>query len=237
MVVKPGKYKKHASYKFENGNLKKAIPSTKEVQTPYDFTTKEPSFEGYTGDDAKKGQISVVKRAIEHSSPTNKNTKNMINPITGKNELHILTHRGIKNIDSEATGPNMLSVGPEHVEQSHHAVHTLDPQVAEQYGNRHSFWVPISNMVGTSKYINGRFKNSNDFQPSNEDLSNALEAMKVHNQRYQDYAGQHPDAQSPKDVSPASIEQEARLDRANDPHADEQSHIVVKPGKYFKHQE
>ena len=223
--------------------LEKGIPSTKDVPASYSMTTKSPDFEAYTGKDAKAGQASVVKRAILlnglNKDTSNKNFKNMINPITNKQELHILTHRGIggngKPIDKNATGPNKLSIGDDHVEQTHHAVHTLDPEVADNFGERHSFWVPVSQMVGTAKYLDGRYKDPNNYKPSGQELKEAFRHLKGNQGRFERYKGQHPDATEPADMSRNSIENTAREIAAHNPQGEHDSHIVVKPGKYTRH--
>lgn len=225
-------------------DMNKAIPKTSTLPDAYSFTEHGPSLKGYTGKDAKAGQVSAVKAAMSLTSPEHKNIKRMINPMTDKEELHILTHRGIggrgKATETDKVGPNALSIGDKHVEQSHHAVHTLDPKVAESYGERHSFWVPVSHFVGTRSYIGGRYKDPNQ-KVHPDDIEYEKQMVREANDFNAKYVAENPHAADTFPPEPELTDEQAeaaaRQTRSFDPQSLDESHVLVKPGKFHRHQD
>ena len=128
--------------------LEKAKP--KGDVTPYNMTVDND----FTGKDAKKAQIRVVRAAIGKGHQPHKTA---VNDNTGKEELHRLLHRGMKDTSKEASRVGGYNVGIDgkknKMEHSTHAVHTLDSKSASEYGDVHSFWVPVSHISSMSDYL------------------------------------------------------------------------------------
>jgi hypothetical protein len=94
--------------------------------------------------------------------------KTMSNLSTGKDEPHVLLHRGISDQGGDMEpkkGPNMIHWDDDHINTSHNSIHSLNPDEAmghaedhDDHGITHSFWVPISSIHGTGEYIDNHFK-------------------------------------------------------------------------------
>ena len=94
-------------------------------------------------------------------------TQEMPNLQTGKDELHVLLHRGLGGgenngeIDPAATGPNMLDFSNgKTIKTTHNSIHTSHPDEAighaeeqDSNGIHLSHWVPISSIHGSGKFI------------------------------------------------------------------------------------
>lgn len=102
--------------------------------------------------------------------------KTMKNLHTGKDEPHVLLHRGIGNNDGEnpvstRTGQNSIAWSGKFINSTHNSVHTLNKDQALGYaegdaredgehGIAHSFWVPLSNIHGNEPSIDGEHNQS-----------------------------------------------------------------------------
>lgn len=210
---------------------------------------KGGKFEGYTGKDAKKAQLHALKTAMNNPIAEGNHVRMMEHLETGKKEPHILLHHGINHKTGDATGTaskrpkdagnhNVFSVKDGIVDHPSFGVHTLYHSVADEYTNNnhgdqfhsageigahyrtfkegddwiaedthdsgvHSFWVPVSGLHSMRQYENSRFKNEQFPLPEGY-FNKENHENKV----------------------------EAREEISDDPHADEQKHIVIRPGKY-----
>jgi hypothetical protein len=231
-------------------SLMKAVP--KPDVHAYNLGLDNPKggkFEGYTGKDAKKAQLHALKTAMNNDISEGNHVKMMEHLETGVREPHILVHHGINHKTGDVSGTaskrpkdagnhNVFSVKDGVVDHSSFGVHTLYHSVADEYNNYvgdnhefkdagvkghmrqfkdgddwgyedtsdsgvHSFWVPVSGLHSMRQYENSRFKNE-----------------------------QFPLPEGYFDKDHHEDEADARDNLADDPHADEQKHIVVRPGKY-----
>lgn len=227
--VDPDELIKHALGDRISENVKKIHELTKAIAGKnahaYNYGTTQPNgakVRGYTGDDAKKAQIHTVKHMINdpHIS-VSKPYKTMENIETGKPELHIMVHHGVSNSTGDKKGTahkrnagseehNSFSVKNGIVDHPTYGVHTLDHNAANNYtdesknGGIHSFWVPVSKVHGMRNYENARYKNTNQALPDN-------------------YA---------KDIKDIGDDADFRDTLGYDPQAHEESHIVIRPGKF-----
>jgi hypothetical protein len=78
----------------------------------------------------KRAHIDLVNRA---NNLNFKPFKTMINPLTNKDELHILVHRGVTGFNPSAKGKNMLSTDNINSSTSTDSVHSLLPKAANEY--------------------------------------------------------------------------------------------------------
>jgi hypothetical protein len=230
--------------------MRKAVP--KPDTHAYNLGMDKPDggkYDGYTGKDAKKAQLHALKTAMNNEVLEGNHVKMMDHLETGKREPHILVHHGINHKTGDATGTaskrpkeagnhNVFTVEDGIVNHPSFGVHTLYHSVADEYTNNlgddhefkdagvkghmrqfedgdqwgyedthdsgvHSFWVPVSGLHSMRTYEDSRFKNKQFPLPEG-----------YYNKDH------HED------------ETEAREEISDDPHADEQKHIVIRPGKY-----
>lgn len=119
------------------------------------------------------------KEAIDHLKHNLKTAGNMPykamkmakNPATGKDEPHIMLHRGMPDshmpMDSKRHGNQKFEVTDSHVNHEGTGVHTANYDVANTYSGGygggqgesrvHSFWVPVSHII-----VNASFQNTKD---------------------------------------------------------------------------
>lgn len=201
-------------------DLNKAIPK-EDAGHAYDVKGS------YTDKDQKKAHINVVKNAMNIAY---KPFKNMVNPETGQKELHIMMHRGINK--GNLAGNKDFTFDNNHVSHNEHGVHTLRPDAAMDYVDKEdpnsgilSFWVPISNVHSMRDYFNRRWKNPNLKVPQ-ENIEHQRKMQDIWNE------GAEPEIQQHQ--SEVELEAGARDSLANDQHAIDQDHVIVKPGKFSR---
>lgn len=125
--------------------------------------------QGYTGKDSFKAQIRALGE-IQHYDVHGKHIKTMKNPNTGKNEPHVLLHNGmsskpVANPNLESSRSTPFKVTPNTFGHDKHAVHAIDMGAANYYaegeGGLYSFWVPVSHIEATRRYMDSRWNNPN----------------------------------------------------------------------------
>jgi hypothetical protein len=227
---------KHPKESYE---LEKAVPGP--GTSPYQMK------EDYTGKDAKKAQINAVKNAMQ--LPHNA-FKRAINPATGKDELHMLVHRGIKTDGSQLDsshprkGGYKFKIDPDTntFNADTHTVNTLSHEAAHDYGDVHSFWVPVSHVSATSHYLAQRWKNPNIPVPQ-EEIDTHTEARQKAIKQMPETVKELQEAYDPKDADDFLVdhasnlfrqtpEQSAREQLSDHAQADDERHIIIKPGQY-----
>lgn len=136
-----------------------------------------------TGKHAERAQQRVVQLSADLPF---KGHKVMPRVDNGKPELHILIHRGIaRNVNKRSKGRNMLNMQEKGVVSSHYpSVHTLSPFYASSFthfeGKVHSFWVPISDVIGDREYI----KNAKFMDPKHPDPVHPVTGEKLNREKH-----------------------------------------------------
>ncbi len=130
---------------------------------------KSPFKDLKAASEAKSNLLENIK-----AKPYAKSQK-MVNAQTGKEETHVLLHRGlpgdsVNSVDPAGKGPNRLNFSSgTHIETDHNSVHTLHPEEAEghctDYGEhaKHvSFWAPLSSIHGSGHFIDKHLGHSEE---------------------------------------------------------------------------
>ncbi len=137
--------------------VKMALPD--KVNSLYDLKENKPGFE-YTEKDAARAQYQAVREAKQLPW---KPYKELINEETGKPELHVMMHRGVRDLDPNAKGKNKMKVDDTHLHMDTDSVHTLDHVTADDYSSYGkdpsksgilSFWAPVSKIHATARQLN-----------------------------------------------------------------------------------
>lgn len=212
--------------------LEKAAPKLKNLLGAYDARADQPSHY-YTGQDKAHRQRDVLNAIIRH--PMTRNAKIMNNVETGKPEMHVLVHHGIEANTynpkmGEARGQglhnNMDFTHPDYVDHKTFGVHALDPDVAGEYGDVHSFWVPMSKFHGMRSKVEGRVKNTRQRIPRSayEGQEHIAGSKVIYSKKGVPLRAE--------DIKRPMTAMDMRDIMANDSHAEAQAHVSVEPGKY-----
>ena len=199
--------------------LDKARPFPTADTSYYSIGSKLPQF---TDKDAQHAQKDIIKELVNSEHLNGKAYKNMLNPSTGKQEPHIMVHRGISTTPDKEGGFNKLLIHDNHIEQPTNAVHTLSPHVAHGYANKEkgggvvSFWVPISQVNSMGRYF----------------IAGAKNRQAVSNKMFEGQTSSHYDEKTNEFYEKPIHPDEERESYAKNPQVKSEQHISIKPGKY-----
>ena len=249
-------------YSKSKKKLNKAIPDANAHK--YSISDKND----YTDKDAIKARNNALKHFI---SKENKPWMTRKNNATGKDELHVLIHRGIKGKPEKSQsrkGGHIFGISDDNkFDQESYAVHTTDHNAAKNYGDVHSFWVPISSVSSMSNYLANRRKNpnfpdpdwkGNDDEVWNEkgardsarqsiaDLQIRLKEIKENNtDSGESFLSDKQKKQTVSDlewgleqnkkrlnITQDELDEQWRKEYGEDLQGEDESHIVVRPGKF-----
>lgn len=208
----------------KNSNLPESLDKARPFPTAADasYYSIGDNLPQFTGKDAQHAQKDVIKEIINNEHLNGKAYKNMLNPNTGKQELHIMVHRGISAHPDEEGGFNKLLIRDNHIEQPTNAVHTLSPRVAHDYSNKEkgggvlSFWIPISQVNSMGRYFSAGAKNR----------------LAVPNKMFEGQTATHYNEKTNELYEKPVDPDDERESYAKNIHATSEQHISIKPGKY-----
>ncbi|MCK5610581.1 hypothetical protein KAR91_52395 [Candidatus Pacearchaeota archaeon] len=154
-----------------NGQWELAKAKT-EMPGPYAIEHDNPDHK-YKGKDLHQHIRHTIKTA---STQPHKALKMDINPATGKNEPHIMLHRGMPDsnmpMDSKRLGNQKFEVTDSHVNHEKTGVHTAIYNVADSYSGGygggkgeaqvHSFWVPVTHVMNNLSFANIKNERQNE---------------------------------------------------------------------------
>lgn len=136
---------------LSNGQwLLKAVP--KYESSGYFMDQGNPEHQ-FSGKEALRLKNKILSRMSEEPKGS---IKHAINPKTNKEEPHIMLHRGIKagqeGPNAERYGNQKFHVTDDSAVHEGIGVHTPSYNYASDYGDVHSFWVPISDIKSYDAY-------------------------------------------------------------------------------------